>query len=179
MKILYRRKFKKLREEYADIGDVKLDLIEEAAKKSINSSSTYIGTNVKINVNLDNIDDTELTRSAEYFFKYRSLLKKRDDVRSGLAIGGFTAFMGAFLWKTVSVCKNNSTLAQEYEKGKADCYDNIEQYCRDNGCKDSWIGDTADGKHMILRISDEETEDYKAFHDTLDEIDKLEEYDEI
>ena len=180
MKILYRRKFKKLREEYADIGEVKLDLIEEAAKKSVNSNSgTYYGANIKINVDLANIDDTELTRGAEYFFKYRSLLKKRDDVRSGLAIGGFTAFMGAFLWKTVSVCKNNSTLAQEYEKGKADCYDNIEQYCRDNGCKDSWIGDTSDGKHMILRISDEETEDYKAFQDSMKELDELEEYDEI
>ena len=176
MKILYRKKFKKLREEYADLGDVKLDLIEEAAK---NYNSPYytggIGSNINIKFDLNTIDTANVTRGAEYFLKYRALLKKRDGVRGGLAIGGATAATGWFIWKCVDVCKNNATLEEEYQRGKQATYDNIEQYCRENGCGDSWIGDTSDGKHMILRISDEETEDYKAFQDSMKE---LEEYDD-
>ena len=178
MKIIYRRKFKELRKEYADLGEFKLDIIEEMARTNSGYSEQYSSyvNSCKIKIDLDKIDDLTLTRGWEYYLKYRNLLLKRDSIRGGAAVATMGAFMVWFTKKCIDVSKNNATLEEEYKRGRSDVYKDIEEHCRDCNCGDSWIGDTSDGKHMILRISDEETEDYKEFQESLKELD---EYDEI
>jgi len=171
MKILFRRRFKKLREEFADLGDTKLDIIESAAEKYSSSYDDYkdfmdSDNRYSLERNLDNV---KITRSAEYFIRYYKLLKARSNATGAIVIGASTA---GFIWllkKTFEVAKNNSTLEDEYRRGQKDKENEIEKYCLDRGGKDSWIGDVADGRHMILRITDEETDDYKDFFALLEQ----------
>lgn len=177
MKIIYRKKFKKLREEYADLGECKLDLIEEMVRTNSGYSEQYSSyvNSCKVKVDLDKIDEATLSRGWEYYLKYRNLVNKREDIHGTIAISSIGVFTAWFIKKCVDVGKNNATLEEEYKRGRSDVYKDIEEHCRDCNCGDSWIGDTSDGKHMILRISDEETEDYKEFQESLKELD---EYDD-
>lgn len=163
MKILFRRKFKKLREEYSDLGDIKLTIIENAAEK-LNGSYSSFTNHDKNHYSLeDNLNDLSVTRSGEYFIKYSELIKARNTLSDILLVasifGGFILLILACL----KVAINNATLEDEYKRGHKDARDEIEKYCLNRDGKDSWVGDSSDGRHMILRISDEETDDYKDF----------------
>lgn len=166
MKILYAKSFKKLRDEYADLGDVKLIVLEEIAKRNQLAGYSYLhGLDMS---NVKNFDTTKVTRSAEYIVKYRALLAARDNARLIIGVGSVTACTVWLFKKAIDVSKNNSTLDAEYHRGYDEAYKNIEKYCADRNGEDSWIGDTDDGKHMILRISDEETDDYREFFAALE-----------
>ena len=166
MGILYNKKFKKLREEYADLGDVKIQIIEDAAKRYGSSYKDFTENN---EVNLfgvkktTNFDELHLSRSAEYFIRYSALLRAKENVGFAIITGGILTGFGLLIWKCIDVSKNNSTLEAEYQRGRSDTYKDIEDTCLDRGGKDTWIGDASNGLHMILRISDEETDDYREF----------------
>ena len=172
MGILYKRQFKKLREEYADLGNVKLDLIEEMARSSNYGTYNNDIQTYRLNVKLDHLDEYEIPRGMEYYLKYRALLKKCDNAVLGISLGAVGGFTTLLIILGIKSGEKQRTLDEEYSRGRNDVYKDIEKYCMDRNGEDSYIGDASNGQHMILRISDEETEDYKELQNDLKELDE-------
>lgn len=161
MKILYRKQFKNLREEYKDLGETKLDLLEELASNYSQTMTSPRTLASHFEMELKDLDDVEIPRSFEYLMKYRTLLNKRFNVRTGISAGVVTGFI-AWLAK---VCHDSDKKLQEnrteYDQGYKSGYNDgwngamldIEETCADNRGLDTFIGDTVDGdQKMILRF---------------------------
>lgn len=158
MKILFRKKFKKLREEYKDLGDVKLTIIESKVNSNPNSSS-----GLSLSFGETGFDDAKVSRSAEYFVKYRALVQSRDNARIGIISTATAAFFGWMIKKGIDVSKNNSTLSQEYHKGRRDQINDWEDIAVEYNGEEAWLGDVDDGRHLYIKVSDEEYNDYKCY----------------
>lgn len=160
-KILLGHWFRKLRKEYADLGDVKLDIIEKNAEK---------GKSIHV-LSFQDFDNDQLSRSTEYFVKYSKLLEARDKWRKVYGVSLATAGFAWFIKKVSHDAKVTRTLEGEYYRGREETYEDIEKYVESRGGRDSWIKDTIDGKHMVVRLTDDETDDYKKFHEYFNDED--------
>ena len=161
MKILYRKAFKKLREEYKDLGETKLDLLEELASNYSQATNLPKTLASNFDIELKDLDDTEIPRSFEYLMKYRALLNKRFNARTGISAGVLTGFIAWFAKACYDSEKKLQENRTEYDQGYKSGYDDgwngamldIEESCADNRGLDTFIGDTVDGdQKMILRF---------------------------
>ena len=166
MKILFRKKFKELRKEYADLGESILDIIEDKINthpcwnlSDFVSKRDQFGRALPFDVAYSN-----LTRSAEYAIKYYKLVQARNNVRAGVTGTALSIATLGLIGAGIKVSKNNHTLKEEYDRGyfkgredqSNDWIDIAEEY---NGEK-AWLADRED-KHIYILASDEETDEYK------------------
>lgn len=177
MKIIFRKRFKELRNEYADLGDMKLDIIEER----VNAHPTWEicdfliatdGFGKRKPLTDAALSDLNLSRSVEYLMKYRKLVQLRDNIRVGVAGTAFSILTLGLFGYGIKVSKNNRTLKEEYIRG---CIEGRENQAKDwieiaenYGGEKAWLSDTDDGKHVYIMVSDEETEEYKEYFKNTD-----------
>lgn len=161
MRILYRKAFKKLREEYKDLGETKLDLLEELASNYSQTMTSPRTLASHFEMELKDLDNTEIPRSFEYLMKYRTLLNKRFNARTGISAGVLTGFIAWLAKVCYDSDKETKAKWTEYDRVYKNGYDDgwngamtdIEETCANNRGLDTFIGDTVDGdQKMILRF---------------------------
>jgi len=170
--ILYGRSYKKLREEYKHLGEFRLDALEQMA------ISDYEGLSLqelssRFDAKLSDMEESKVKDSLDYYIKYKKLMSKRGAVQFAIISGLTLGIGGVLIAKCGKVAVEDSKLQEQYKKGitegrqramkdldnfveeNADYFDNGEVY----------IGDSANGKHMLVRLTTEATESYLMFKD--------------
>lgn len=173
MKIIFRKKFKELRNEYADLGENILDIIED----KINTHpcwnlSDFVSKRDQFGRALPfSVAYSDITRSAEYAIKYYKLVKARDNVRAGVTGTALSIVTLGLIGAGIKVSKNNHTLKEEYDKGyiegRKDQSNDWIEIAEDYNGEKAWLADRED-KHIYILASDEETEEYKEYFKNTD-----------
>ena len=166
MKILFRKKFKELRKEYADLGETTLDIIENRVESNpYYKLSDFLSTRNQFGVKVS-FDITQISRGDEYLVKYYKLVKSRNNVRVGVISTALSITTLGLIGAGIKVSKNNHTLKEEYyrgyTKGRSDQSDDWIEIAEEYNGDKAWLADRKD-KHIYILASDEETEEYKEY----------------
>lgn len=166
MKILFRKKFKELRKEYADLGETALDIIEDRVESNpYLEISDFLSTRNQFGIKVS-FDMTQISRSDEYLVKYYKLVKARNNVRVSVAGTALSVTTLGLIGAGIKVSKNNHTLEEEYYKGytqgRSDQSNDWIEIAEDHNGDKAWVADRED-KHIYILSSDEETEEYKEY----------------
>ena len=172
MKILFRKKFKELRKEYADLGETALDIIENRVESNpYYELSDFLSTRNQFGVKLS-FDMTQITRGDEYLVKYFKLVKARNNVKVGVVGTTLSVATLGLIGAGIKVSKNNHTLKEEYDrgytKGRSDQSNDWIEIAEDYNGEKAWVADRED-KHIYILASDEETEEYKEYFKDMDD----------
>jgi len=166
MKILFRKKFKELRKEYADLGESILDIIEDKINTHpYYNLSDFVSKRDQFGRALPfSVAYSDLTRSAEYAIKYYKLVQARNNVRAGVTGTALSIATLGLIGAGIKVSKNNHTLEEEYHRGytqgRSDQSNDWIEIAKDYNGEKAWLADR-DDKHIYILASDEETEEYK------------------